>query len=308
MSAPAATKIELAHVGIIPWYWNLYVGMEKGFLAQHGLAPEVSIFETGSQLTPAVQSGDINIALLAPDVLIRSSQFGSDLTLIGGVITTAPYSLVVPGGTGGYADLRGQRLAVAGVKDLSTLLLRDLLQQNGLGPDDYEFIQSGGTASRYAALTSGAATGALLTQPQDLRAQRDGYKILVDMSQLVKNYLAIGLQSKRSWLAANADTAVHFLCAHRQSTAWLYDSRNKQEAIAILAKAINVDDALADDIYRMYISTGEVFPRDGGFTPDAVGKMIQMMAAVGDIEGPPPDPAQFIDFSYLERAQRACSG
>ena len=68
----------MAYVGIIPWYWNIYVGIDKGFFAQHGIEPEVTVFETGSQLTPAMQSGDINIAALAPDILIRSTQFGSD--------------------------------------------------------------------------------------------------------------------------------------------------------------------------------------------------------------------------------------
>ena len=84
----------------------------------------------------------------------------------------------------------------------------------------------------------------------------------------------------------------------------------KQRPDGRVALILNGDvfDTLAEDIYRMYIPTGDVFPRDGGFAPEAVGKMIQMMAAVGDIQEPLPDPAQYIDFTYLEPAQRACSG
>ena len=73
--------------------------------------------------------------------------------------TTVPiYTLIVPPSIQTYADLRGRRLAVAGVTDPLNVILIRMLDANGLQPADYDLVPVGGTPERLAAVQGGAVS------------------------------------------------------------------------------------------------------------------------------------------------------
>lgn len=86
--------------------------------------------------------------------------------------------LVVASDVENYENLRGAKLAVDSPISGYVLVLRKMLELNGLGDSDYTLSRVGGTEARYDALKEGKAAGTLLTEPFGLVAQSEGLRVL----------------------------------------------------------------------------------------------------------------------------------
>src|SRR5439155_8636363 len=120
--------------------------------------------------------------------VLSDEQGNADIAIVSGVLNKPTYSLITSPEFRTFADLKGKTLAVSDLKDGSTLLLQQMLQMKGVQRSEYDIIQAGGTPDRYAAVKSGGAAGALLTQPADFKAESEGFNNLGLVSDLIPDY------------------------------------------------------------------------------------------------------------------------
>jgi ABC-type amino acid transport substrate-binding protein len=174
----------VATIGMI----DLFVAERRGLFAEQGLQVEVITTGPASQTVQALVSGSVDIGSAASDSAINAVERGADLVFVAGAINRVIYSLIGSRGVTGYDDLRGKNVAVSDLRDGSTTLLRRLLLHAGLSADDVNFVPLGGTPNRAAAVTSGQAAAAVMSQPVDFRMMADGYPRLGLSTEAVPNY------------------------------------------------------------------------------------------------------------------------
>ena len=81
-------------------------------------------------------------------------------------------------------------------------------------PDkDVTILQTGGEATRFAALTSGAIDGAMLSGDKKVQAEKMGFHVTIDLSTLPIYYPVNGVITSKKFIAANREAAKNFFAA-----------------------------------------------------------------------------------------------
>lgn len=302
--APAAPE-QVSHTLISPAapYWPTWVGQAKGFFAARGIDLDVTITPRIPDAARALASGSYVTGGFIPDTALLATLQGAPITLVGTQTDRATYKLAVGPSTTTYADLRGKTFAVGAVNDVTAGMLIRTLRQNGVVPGEYELVAVGSTPERYAALTTGQVAGVLVTPPLDVRAEREGYRMLANLAETLPPYAYGGLLVNRDWANDHGDTAARWLAGMLDSVRWLYDPANRAEAVSIL---MDVAKSNEEDTQIAYVAAveGRTYPPDLRATRPQLDALVELMREVGTAPDPLPDLDRFLDSSYLDAAQR----
>jgi NitT/TauT family transport system substrate-binding protein len=282
--------------------WNVFVAADSGAFAAEGL--DVEIQQLGVPLaTASMMAGEIDLTSLPFDTLVLTQGAG-DMVAIGSEAETPIFTLVGGPGVTSAAELRGKIVAAAGPSGTSVGLTRKLAASLGLGPADYQLLNVGGSPERYAALLSGQVGAALMSQPFDLQAIRQGFQPLARSSDVVPDLAFTMFVTTRPWLQTHREVVVRFLRAVIRANGWLYDPANRAAAEDILVRATGVDPELAADIYALYLQKVKVYRPDAAPLPRHLQGSIDMLLELGAIAPPAPRPEQYLDLEPLREAQR----
>jgi len=312
-SAPAAaqptaapTRAHVEYMMIVPIvnYWHQYVAQELGYFDQQSLDVEFSYSENSSKLVQALASGSINLGGPSPDAVINAVERGnSPLVFVAGEVNKMAYSLVAGKDVRTYADLKGKTLAVIGVQEGSTVVLKKMLGDHGLRADEYSFVPVGGTANRAAAVQNGTAAAALIGQPQDFRLTGEGYTNLGNSYDVFPYYPLDVITTRRDWAQQNPDVVVRYIRAIVQADRWLYDPANREAAanVAVNVLKMSQDEALRS--YDLLVTQTQAIPREADLPMSGLQAVIDTMVDIDLLSPPLPSPEKYVDLSYLERAR-----
>jgi ABC-type nitrate/sulfonate/bicarbonate transport system substrate-binding protein len=112
---------------------------------------------------------------------------------------------------------------------------------------------------------NGQVKGALLLAPFDTLAEREKMKILDVYSM---DYVQTPLILNKDWAAKNRNAAIGLTKALQKAAVWVYDPKNKQKAINILAAFTNVPVDVCTRSYQFIIEEQQ-----------AIGKNLEVRAA-----------------------------
>ena len=287
-------------------YMPLYSAQEKGFFRDEHLSVEVFALSSGDKITLALLSGSVDIGNYTPDWFIRAIEKGAAFKIISGGSNVPVYSLVTKSDIKNYADLKGKRVAVSAVKASDAYLIRQMFAKHGLKTGDYDLIQAGSSGDRAAALKAGSVSATLLIPPYDSVIVAEGYRRLDVSTDTITHYTWLVNAVREDWAQANKATLVAFLRAWIRGTRWVYDPKNKDEAIDILAQKLKIKETFARSAYELYFaSTTETVAKDAKIDLVGLQNLIDAVAAQGDL-GPSPVPkaAKYIDNTYWEEAMK----
>ena len=108
----------------------------------------------------------------------------------------------------------------------------------------------------------------------------------------------------KPWIAAHEDVVLRFGRATIEASEWLYDPKNRTEAVQILARALKVEDKYAEATYKVWVQEVGAHPRDLKLSPAGLRKVLDNMIQLGDLKPPLPDVNAFADFTLADRAAR----
>ena len=114
----------------------------------------------------------------------------------------------------------------------------------------------------------------------------------------------ISVLAARSWYTANEDKAVRVGRATAEARDWLYDAKNRAEAIQLLARILKVSEKYAENTYRVWVEELKAHPKDLRLSPAGLRKVLENMIALGDLKPPIPDLASLADFSLADKVAR----
>jgi ABC-type nitrate/sulfonate/bicarbonate transport system substrate-binding protein len=299
-SAQALKKISDGQVSKTAPNWAFFIATDKGFFRREGVELETTYVGNVANTVQQLVAGSFDVASSTFDTAIRAIANGGSAVMIGGMVTKYPYSIMSVASVSKAADMKGKRVILPFPKDLLTIVWNRWVTEQGMKPDDIEQVYAGATPNRLAAMVSGTVQAALLTQPFDFRAAADGYKKLLDIGAYGKEYGFLTLLARPQWLRDNPETARAYLRALTAAVDWLYDPANRDEAIAILAKWIQLDPKIAEQTYNHYVGELQPFSRKLAIPEAIVPTTVKTLIELGDIK-PDSTSKTYADLNYLPR-------
>jgi NitT/TauT family transport system substrate-binding protein len=207
-----AQTLKVPYVSLSPTAGPLWIAYEPGYFKKILSVPSYSTSPGGSTIIQAIISGDVKVANMAPPSAIGAWAKGFDLTLIASGVDQLLETVVTGPAIKTVADLKNKKIGVSRFGSLTDMALREALRLHKLNPDkDVTILQTGGEATRFAALTSGAIDGAMLSGDKKVQAEKMGFHVAIDLSQLPIYYPVNGVVASKKFVSTNPEVVENFL-------------------------------------------------------------------------------------------------
>ncbi len=283
-------------------YMGPWVAKVKGFFQAEGVRVDIPILRSATTGIQALIGGSTQFDATTTDAMMTAVDKGQELELIGGIINGATYRLVASKTFQTFKDLKGAVIGVSSLTSGSTLLLRLMLEKNGIHyPRDFTLLNVGGTPERLAALESGRLDATLLAAPLSYKAVDMGYNRIGDVYEYVNHYELSGLAVSKRWARENPETVKKVLRGLIRGFQWLH--QNKDEAIAFISSELKIERRYAAAGWEEY-TRSKAWPPKADVDVEGVKTQIQILAQGQSAGGLLPPAEKYINLNYLKAAQK----
>jgi NitT/TauT family transport system substrate-binding protein len=275
----------------------LTYAVEKGIFRKYGLDVTPVVLDSGSRAVSALVSGNAPLCLISGPAVIYGIVAGADLTIVGNLIDSYTYSLMVPASIRSPSELKGKAVAVSGAGSAAEKSMRMALKIIGLQPDrDVVLLEIGSQGDRRAAMEAGYVAGTLLTPPETVVAKRNGFRELLDMSTTGLPDLHSGLITSKAFVNTNRETVLRFVKAMSES---IFRIKNdKSSALTTMSKLFHLD---VDQDAAVLEETYEVFLKSKLLDVPAPS-LAGVEAILGDIQEENPSARRFQPEQMADRS------
>src|ERR1700730_13652888 len=289
----------------------LWVAEDKGLFAGEQLAVKVSPTPNSVELVHSLLKNEEDIAMAAFDNVVAYQEGQGEVKLSAAPdffafmgFSRGTVRLVVSPDVKSYDDLRGKTLGVDAVATGYSLVLQKLLQLGGLKEGDYRLESVGATGTRAQALMENKFSGTILTTPLEIAPESRGYRRLADAVDVLGPYQTIVGMARRSWAKDNHDALVRFIRASTEAIDWLFDPKNRAEAVQIYRKHLpNVPEDAAQLHVNALLGQREGFTRGGALDRKGMTTVLKIRSEFGVPRKTLTDPTRYIDERYLKAAR-----
>jgi ABC-type nitrate/sulfonate/bicarbonate transport system substrate-binding protein len=284
----------------------IFVGQEKGLFEANGLRVELTNTPSSTEQIRGVLAGKWDLMHTAADnVVAYVENEGADLFMFMGIGQGAPALYARPE-IKGFQDLRGKKVAVDALTTGYAFVLFDILERNGLKRgQDYEVVSVGGTDKRFDAMTKGEVVATLLTPPYDTRAVSMGYTSFGSSKQYLGEYQASTGATTRRWARDHTKELIAYIRSYRLALAWIFNPVNAEEAVKILARRLELPDAVAANTFKATIvHPTEGISRDASLSMKGIETVIRLRGEMGFLKSPFPPAAKYVDPTFYEQASQ----
>ena len=280
----------------------IFVGQEKGFFEANGLRVELANTRSSTEQIRGVLAGRWDVMHTAADnVVAYVENEGRDLFMFMGIGQGVPVLYARPE-IKTVQGIRGKKVGVDALTAGYAFVLFDILERNGLRRgQDYEVVSVGRTAERFEALLKGEIAATLLTSPFDARARALGHTVF-GSPDLGEYQASTGATTTR-WAREHEKELVGYIRGYRQALAWTFDPANAGEAIAILARRLELPETVAANTFTAtVVHASDGISRDAALSLKGIETVIQLRGKMGFLKPPFPSAGKYVDLSFYERA------
>ena len=268
-------------------------------LEQEGIKPTF-VYIGGPQVSQALVSGDIRMAIVGAASPIRAAAHGADLRMVGGVTDKEVASFVADSSIKTPAELKGTRLAIDRLGDYSDFRARKVLEMFGLQPQkDVMLLQIGAQTARFAALKNGHVQSTFVVPPLTLVARKAGLRELADLGELGFPSSSGTFVVMRSTIEKNSNEIYGVLRAIAKAIR-IYKT-DKEQALGAIARFMRIDDREAlEETWRMNAKVLKDIP-----SPPLAGiRLVKDFLAQTDPQVKKMNLEFFITSQFTDRLQR----
>ena len=254
----------------------------------------------------AVLSETIPVGRINPDVVINAIEKGGPVKIVAANMEKVPYDIFARQEIKSGADIKGKTLGVSTLSSGTTLMVNEVLEKAyKLKEGDYKLLVVGTSPERYAALKGGSVHATFMGPPFTFRAAKDGFRKLANFHEYLGPILFNTDFVHVNYLKSNGTELVRFMKATIEATRWLYDPKNKEEALAIHMKFLKSTRESAEEDYKYLVQEFQPFPRDASISKVSFDKTMDLRAKEGIYQGKKVPPASdYVDNSLIEEALR----
>ena len=282
-------------------YSPLWVASKKGFFDQQGLDVQLVLLRGVPMTLQALAAGSLQFGSGGPEPYIEASERGLDFVVTGGIINGMAQFLIAGRNYKTYEDLRGATFGTSSLSGGIITALKEALKLKGLEyPRDYKLlIIAGGSSANLAALQSGQIAATTVAVPLNYAAEESGLNLIGRLSEGIPYFQTNALVTRRSWAEKNRQLAIRFMKAMLLTFRWMY--QNSDAAVDFLSKEMQLKPVHARKGWEFY-TQNRFWPPDGDVTMEGLKNNIRIYAEQSGAKGPLPNPARYVDQSYLRDA------
>ena len=298
-AASAQSDFPIGYVSRGGTYAFISLIEQHKLLEQEGIRPTF-VYIGGPQVSQALISGDIRMAIVAAASPIRAAAHGADLRFVGGVTDKEVAAFVAAPNIKTPADLKGTRLAIDRLGDYSDFRARKVLEMFGLqAQKDVTLLQIGAQTARFAALRSNSVQSTFVVPPLTLVARKAGLRELADLGELGFPSSSGAFVVMQSTVEKNPKEIYGVLRAVTRAIR-LYKT-DKEQALGAIARFMRLDDREAlEETWRMNAKVLKDIP-----TPPLAGiRVVRDFLAQTDPDVKKMNLESFINSQFTDRLQR----
>jgi NitT/TauT family transport system substrate-binding protein len=287
------TKIAVSYSADTPAYLPVFTAKETGIFSKNGL--EVQLVRiAGAVAVMALIAGESPICQVGGSAVIASNLGGSDAVIVAAGSTATDYVFVSQKEIKTARQLKGGVVAVSTLSGSTIFASYFALRKLSLDPNkDVSFVVIGQTSDRFLALRTGRVQATLLTPPHWIIAEREGFNILADVTELPFPYNTVS--TTRRFMTDNPETVRKFVKSQIDAVHLLKTDR--ETGLKVLAKILRqkLDRETLQRTYDQAV-TDAVLPRKQ--YPDLAG-VKTVLDLIGDFKAAKAKPEQFVDTRFV---------
>jgi NitT/TauT family transport system substrate-binding protein len=279
-SGTAAGELTTVSVGAIPIVdvAPLYLGVEQGIFADHGLQVEPFLAQGGAAIVPAVVTGQAQFGFSNITSLLQAEARGVPLALVapGPGATGDPAAdfaaVIVQAGSPvqDAADLAGRTVAINSINNISDTVVREAVRQAGGDAEAVQFVELP-FPNMVAAVADGSVDAAFTVEPFATVGKGQGMRAVASpYTQTDDDLTVAGYFTSDQYVAENPEIVQAF--AEAMVEAQQYATDHSDEARAVLGSYTQIDPAVAADLTLPRYQTE--------INRDSVAKLLEL--GVGD--------------------------
>jgi NitT/TauT family transport system substrate-binding protein len=244
------TNVRVAYSAVSAGIGTLWLTHEGGYFRKHGLDSRLVYVRGGTTAVQALLADEIDFGHLSPAPMMTAWAQGADFVWIGTTTHQMVFSLITDAGITKATDLKGKRIGITRIGSASDLALRNALEHLGLNPKDVAMISLGGIPDILAAMKAGAIQGGILSPPTSTAARDMGYRSLLHIPDLGKEFTFSGIAARRSFVQSQPELAGSFMAALTDGAKTYREDR--RAALTTLRKYMRAEDRLLEGGYKEY--------------------------------------------------------
>lgn len=307
---PAAVRaadrptVTLGLVAYLSEFWPALIAQKLGYFDEAGIKVDIVTTGASSRSVQMASLGAIDIGSGGMIDPIRAMDGGAQVKLVAsGVINSTTMMFARPE-IHSVPELKGKRVIVGGSKDITAVWWAAMAHKFGLDPiKDVELLYAGATPDRFAALVAGGVDAASLSTPAAFAAEAKGFNNLGLFGPYTPDMPYIAYYANAGWAKDNGPALVAFVKGLVRGTAFIYDTKNREEAAKILADATKVQQDVALQTYDLIVKI-KAFAPDAGFTDAGINAVQKVLIDEGDVKPPMKPVSALYDDSYVKEAAK----
>ena len=287
--APAARAADTVTVGLVGsasmTHWPIHIGLKKGFYAAENVVPDLIHIQSSGNVLQQLAAGSLDTTLSAGLVdPIYAIDKGAPISIVRLEIQLPPYAINAKPQYQKFADLKGKIIMADAPKGITRVYIDRMLAAHGIKPTEVDYVYTGATGARFAALKTGAVDATILLPPFSFNAEALGFRNVGLVADYCKDLPFTGSAVNTNWAAKNPALVKRFLNAHNKSMAFFLDPKNRQEAIDIFAEASKLDAALIAKTYE-FLHARDYMERSGRVSKTKMNAILSALKELGDLKG-----------------------
>ena len=245
-----STPVRTAYSALSAGIGTLWLSHEDGHFRKHGLDSSLIYIRGGSTAVQALLAGEIQFGHLSPAPMMTAWAQGADFVWIGTTTHQMVFTLLVDQNVTKGVELKGKKIGITRLGAASELAVRMALEQFGVNPKDVTMLSLGGIPEILAAMRAGAVNGGILSPPTSTAARDLGYRPLLHIPDLGREFTFSGIAAKRSFVQSQPETIRAYM-ASLTDGAKIY-KEDSRAALRILRKYLRADDRTLESGYKEY--------------------------------------------------------
>ena len=302
--------LPVLRVNVFPggFNWGVYVGQDKGFFAEHGVAIDMQGTPNSVTQMTDFSQGKFDIAMTAIDNIVAyvegqgEAPIGPQADFMAVMGSDSGFlSLVAAPSIAKLEDLAGKTLSVDAMTTGYAFVLYEIMRRHGLDKDkgDYQIVRAGGMVQRWNALREGQHAATLLSAPYNIIAKNAGFTEFVKATDVIGPYQGNVAGVRRPWARENRQKVSAYIRAYRRSIAWLCEPENRTEALATLRRHLpQMPEVIAEASYVELLDPARGFFRNCEIDPVGLECVLGLRSRYGLPQRQLNDPAKYCDLSF----------
>lgn len=291
LSSAGAENIKIGLPSVTITAMPFFVAKEFGFFQQEGLAAEMVVMPASLNIK-VLLAGDIQYAATIGSAVAAAIR-GINVRTVMLFVDRPLQDLVGAPNITSIAELKGKVLAISSRGGLQDIIMRRILSQSKIDPNQVNIVTIPGQTAMISALKTGRIAAAMLNPPFNFIAYREGLNNLGFSGNFVR-LPSTGVATLGETLERSPDQVRRLIRALMRARAFGKD--NKTKVMPTLKRALRIEDE--DMLSKIYEQHKKIETVDGRVDSQLIADTIRDARQTEGITKEIP-ANQVFDFSYL---------